>query len=151
MKKNLFAPYLAALAVLLCAALLDGCQVVDRGGFDKDTISKAQRIEITNAATGEEIRVLETEEDIDAFVEAVNVGGWQLAEEPEGGVREGAFTLYQQSSVRALIGEGEERIVELCTLFSYQDAAYLTIGTGFLDITFSIPESAAEYLHSLVQ
>lgn len=138
-------------SVLLCLFLLSGCVVIEeKVEFDPGGISKAQRIEVANAS-GEPLRTLDTAEDIDAFVEAVVVETWKLAELPSGLEREGAFTLYQQETVRP--GGREPKVHEICTLYSYKDAAYLTINTavGSISITFSIQQSAADYLHSLLQ
>lgn len=141
-------------SALLCLFLLSGCVAVSRGtkvDFDLDGISKAQRIEVSDASGGEPLRALETGEEIDAFVESVVVETWKLAELPAGLEREGAFTLFQQETVR--LGGGEPKVHEICTLYSYKDAAYLTISTavGSISITFSIQQSAADYLHSLLQ
>ena len=140
------------LTVLLCLLLLSGCMVIEeKVEFDPGGISKAQRIEVSAASGGEPLRVLETEKEIDAFVESVVVETWKLAELPAGLEREGAFTLYQQETVH--LGGGEPKVHEICTLYSYKDAAYLTINTavGSISITFSIQQSAADYLHGLLQ
>lgn len=140
-------------SVLLCLVLLPGCVAISKGtkvDFDLDGIAKAQRIEVSTAG-GERLRTLDTEEDIDAFVEAVLVETWKLTELPSGLEREGAFTLCQQETVRP--GGGEPKVYEICTLYSYKDAAYLTItaAVGSISITFSIQQSAADYLHGLLQ
>ena len=139
-------------AVLLCLFLLSGCVIVKENlSFDPGGISKAQRIEVAGASDGQLLGTLDTEEDIDAFVESVFIETWKRSELPAGLEREGAFTLYQQGAVRP--GGGEPKGHKICTLYSYKDAAYLTITTavGAIDITFSIQQSAADYLHSLLQ
>ena len=141
---------------LICILLLAGCKSVSIGkDFDFSPgkeISKAQRIVVADAA-GTEMGVLETEEEIDAFVEAVNVEGWGLAELPEGLTRAGSFTLWQEETVTALFGQKEAEAKAICTFLIYQGGDYLTIETGFasISITFSIPGDAAGYLRSLVQ
>jgi len=141
---------LLPLGIAICLLLLAGCRiVVDKDDFDPSGVSKAQRIEVAQAGAGDALRVLETEEEIDAFVESVMVEDWRLAELPDGLEREGAFTLYQQGTARP--GGGEAKNHKLCVLYSCKDAPYLTVSTGFVDISFSIPESAAAYLHDLLQ
>ena len=80
-------------AVLLCLALLSGCKLLTRANidFDADSISKAQKIVIRNA-DGEEKGVLTGEEEVEAFVDAINLGGWRLQELPEGLAEAGGFT-----------------------------------------------------------
>lgn len=138
-------------AALLALALLAGCKMVARAGidFDADSLSKAQRIVIQDAA-GNEKAVLEDGEDIDAFVDAVNVanaGRWKFATLPEGLAGAGSFTLWQEETVTALFGEGEAN--ELCTFRIYEEGDYLTVETGVMDFTFAIPRRSADYLRGL--
>lgn len=140
-------------AALLFLAMLAGCKTLDRvdAAFDADSLSKAQKIVVTDAA-GNEKAVLTENADIDAFVDAVNVanvGRWKFQELPEGLTEAGSFTLYQAETLTALIGEKEAKVNEICTFRIYEDGDYLTIETGLMDFSFSIPESAAAYLRSL--
>lgn len=145
MKKRILLP----LAVLLCLALLAGCKIMVPGThFDTDSISKAQKIVVTDAA-GNEKAVLTEQADIDAFVNAVNVGGWKFAELPEDLTEAGSFTLWQVETITALIGEKEAKVNELCTFRIYQDGDYLTIKTELIDISFAISREAADYLRGL--
>lgn len=77
-------------AVLLCLFLLSGCVIVKENlSFDPGGISKAQRIEVAGASDGQLLGTLDTEEDIDAFVESVFIETWKLSELPAGLEREG--------------------------------------------------------------
>lgn len=146
MKKRILVP----LAALLCLAMLGGCKYLSRTNidFDADSISKAQQIVVEDAA-GNEKAVLEGEEEIDAFISAVNVEGWRFAEVPEGLKTAGSFTLWQRETVTAFIGSTETETNEICTLRIYEDGDYLTIETGLIDVPFAIPQSTADYLRSL--
>lgn len=141
-------------AALLILAMLSGCRFLTRTNvdFDADSISKAQRIVVADAA-GKEKAVLTGKADIDAFVEAMEVEGWHIAELPQGLTEAGRFTLWQQETVTALIGESEAKENEICTFRCYQEGDYLTIDTGVMDISFAfaIPQGAADYLRALVQ
>lgn len=147
MKKRILLP----IAALLCLALLAGCRTMVPGEhFDAGhDLSKAQKIVVQDAA-GNEKTVLSEEADIEAFVDAVNVSGWKLAELPEGLTEAGSFTLWQRETITALVGEGEVKENEICTFRIYADGDYLTIETGLVDIPFSIPEGTADYLRELV-
>ncbi len=138
--------------ILLCLLFLAGCKIMAPGSdFDKDSLSKAQKIVVTDAA-GNEKAVLTEKEDIDAFVDALNVantGRWKFQKLPEGLTEAGGFTLYQEETVTALIGEKEAKVNEICTFRIYEDGDYLTIETGVMDFTFSVPGESAEYLRSL--
>ena len=147
MKKRI----LVSLAALACLAMLGGCKFLSRTNidFDADSISKAQQIVVQDAA-GNEKSVLKGEEEIDAFISAVNVEGWRFAEVPEGLKEAGSFTLWQQETVTAFIGSTETEMKEICTLRIYEDGDYLTIETGLIDVPFAIPRETADYLRSLL-
>lgn len=137
-----------ALFALLCALLLSGCQTAL---LPRDAAARAQRVEIADAAAGESLDVLESERSLEAFVEALKLEDWQMAELPEGAELEGLFTLYQEDFFAALFRGEPAELQEICTLCSYREVPYLTIQTGLGDISFFIPESAAAYLHSLMR
>ena len=68
-----------ALFALLCALLLSGCQTAL---LPRDAAARAQRVEIADAAAGESLDVLESERSLEAFVEALKLEDWQMAELP---------------------------------------------------------------------
>ena len=140
--------------ILLCLLFLAGCKTLDRmdATFDADALSKAQKIVVYDAA-GNEKAVLTEKEDIDAFVEALNVantGRWKFQELPEGLTEAGGFTLYQVETLTALVGQKEAKINEICTFRIYENGDYLTIETGVMDFSFSVPHETADYLRDLV-
>ena len=142
--------FLIAGAALLFLAMLAGCKIIEKTeyAFDADTLSKAQKIVVTDVA-GNEKAVLTEKEDIDAFVDAVNAGGWKFSELPEGLTQAGGFTLWQVETITALFGGREAKTNEICTFRIYEDGDYLTIETVLMDFSFSIPHETAEYLRSL--
>ena len=103
-------------------------------------------------AAGREKAVLTGEADLDRFVEVMDVEGWRLAELPEDLTQAGSFTLWQEETAKLFQGEKEAEMWEICTFQCYEDGDYLTVDTGLanLNITFAIPQSAAEYLQSLL-
>ena len=136
-----------SLAALLYLLALAGCRTAS-GGFDGEELSKTQRIVIADAG-GAERGALTEEADIDRLVEAVNVDNWRIAEKPEGLTPSGTLTLWQEETITALLGEKTAETREICTLQCYEDGDYLTIVTGVVDLTFSIPQETAAYLRSL--
>ena len=140
--------------ILLCLLFLAGCKTLNRmdAAFDADTLSKAQKIVVSDAA-GNEKAVLTEKEDIDAFVDALNVantGRWKFQELPEGLTEAGGFTLYQVETLTALAGQKEAKVNEICTFRIYENGDYLTIETGVMDFSFSVPRETADYLRGLV-
>lgn len=140
------------IAALLCLLSLAGCKAGISSKLDADEFPKAQRIAAIDAS-GAERAVLETEADIDAFVEAVNIEDWHMEELPEGLQKGGAFILYQTETITAFMGDREAEIQEICTFQCYQDAPYLTVDVGIVDLSihFSIPQETADYLQGILE
>ena len=134
------------LTALLCLLAMAGCRVTT--DFNAEEFSKARKIVVTDGG-GTERAVLTEETDIEAFVEAVDVSRWRMAEKPADLTPSGSFTLWQEETITALLGEKTAETREICTLQCYEDGDYLTIVTGVVDITFSIPQETAAYLRSL--
>ena len=136
--------------ILLCLLFLAGCKMVTQTNidFDVNSFTKAQKIVVHDTA-GNEKAVLTEKADIDAFVDAVKVGGWKLAELPEGLTEAGSFTLWQIETLTAFVGEKEAKINEICTFRIYEDGDYLTIEAMLVDVPFAISHEAAEYLRDL--
>lgn len=137
----------AALASLI---LLAGCRVLTKTNvmFDQDGLAKAQKIVVYDAA-GNEKDVLTEKADIDAFVDGMSVDGWEFSELPEALTDAGAFTLWQEETVAAIWGEREAKVNEICTFRIYQEGDYLTVETGWVDITFAVSRETADYLREL--
>lgn len=138
-------------AILLCLLFLSGCRAANIAQFDRDDFSKAQKI-VVHDASGREKAVLTGEADIDGFVEAMDVEGWHLAELPGGLTPAGSFTLWQEETARAFQEEKDGEFWEICTFQCYENSDILTIDTGLADIsiTFTIPQSASDYLRGLL-
>ena len=136
-----------SMTALLCLLALAGCRTAS---FDGEELAKTQRIVIADTDGGGTERAVLTEEtDIEAFVEAVDVSRWRMAEKPADLTPSGSFTLWQEETITALLGEKTAETREICTLQCYEDGDYLTIVTGVVDLTFSIPQETAAYLRSL--
>ena len=136
-----------SLTALLCLLAMAGCRVTT--DFNAEEFSKAQKIVVTDGG-GTERAVLTEETDIEAFVEAVDVSRWRMAEKPADLTPSGSFTLWQEETITALLGEKTAETREICTLQCYEGGDYLTLDLGFFGaaITFSIPPEAADYLSS---
>jgi len=151
MKKRLILSW----TLLLCVVALAGCRITTYSAplFKADEIAKAQEIRVTDSATGDAITSLTEKEELEDFIEAMDVERWRIADLPADLTRETAFTLYQAETVTVLFGDNTHEVNEICTFHSYRDAAYITIEIPLVqfDINFSIPGKAADYLHSFVR
>lgn len=145
MKKRVFTVFTA----LLCLLALAGCKTEVEDGFDIEDIAKSQKITVADAS-GKEKAVLETASEIEAFLDAVNMEGWQFAELPKGMEKAGSFTLWQSETVNPFSGGKEAVLREICTFTIYgQD--YLSIEPDVMGMTFTlaVPEAAGTYLREL--
>lgn len=141
--------FVIVFAALACVLALAGCRTLTKSSFEMDDISKTQKI-VAADASGTEKAVLDSEAEIEAFMEAVNAEGWKFAELPEGLEAKGSFTLWQERTITAAHSEESAELAKICTFIVY-DKDYLTIDTGVLDIVFTleIPESTGTYLREL--
>ena len=142
---------LLSIAAVMCLALLAGCVKVEEKvdvKMDVGSFSKAQKIAVYDAA-GNEKAVLTEKADIDAFVDGMCVDGWKFSELPEGLTDAGHFTLWQEETVTALLGEREAKLNEICTFRFYQEEDYLVVETGWIDITFAVSQETADYLRGV--
>ena len=71
----------------------------------------------------------------------------------EGLQKGGAFILYQTETITAFMGDREAEIQEICTFQCYQDAPYLTVDVGIVDLSihFSIPQETVDYLQGILE
>lgn len=138
-------------AVLLCLLFLAGCMAVNPSKFDSSDFDKAQKIAVRDAA-GREKTVLTEKPDIDRFVEAMDVEAWRIAELPNGLTQAGSFTLWQEETATAFMEDDDMDFWEICTFRFYENGDYLAIDTGLADIeiTFTIPQNASDYLRGLL-
>ena len=149
------------LAFAVCTRLLSGCLAVQYksdSGFDiragTDDLKKTQKIEITDAATGKVLSAFHGEEEIKAFLGKLDEDRWRikdLADLPEGVERECAIAMYQTETIKAGMKPEDAETVRLCTMYTYRGNNCITMEFPFASFTFTLEDSAAEYLHSFIQ
>ena len=149
------------LLLLSCAGLLSGCLAVhynSDSGFDiqagTDDLKKTQRIEISDAATGEVLSVFNGEEEIKEFLGKLDEDRWRikdLAEMPPETERECAVAMIQTETVKAGMDPADAKLVQVCTMYTYHNSNCLTMEFPFASFTFVLADSTAEYLHSFAK
>ena len=149
------------LALLCCAGLLGGCVAVEYkpdSGFDvragTDDLKKTQQIKITDAATGKVLAVFDGEREIEQFLGQLDEDSWKikdLAETPPEAERECAIIMMQTETVKAGMDPADAKLTQLCTMYTYSGSNCLTMECPFASFTFTLGETAAEYLHSFAE
>lgn len=144
-------------AAVLCATLLGGCRVIytPESGLDvrtaSDNLSKAQRIVISDAETGKELAVFNGGDEVGAFLDSLGGDRWKMADLPEDAERECVISMYQTETIKAGMKPEDAQTFQVCTLYTYRGSSHLTMDFPFMSATFTISDSAAEYLHSFAQ
>lgn len=132
------------LFALFACLLLCACQSQTA---DTDQITKAQAITILSA-DGQTLGQVTSQEDLDAFFLALDLDRWTLASLPQEAACLGTFVFSQTPTV--LFGQTQaEDTRDIATLTAY-DAPYITLTLAGLDLTFAIPQKAADALAGYV-
>lgn len=149
------------LALACCAGLFGGCVAVEYkpdGGFDvragTDDLKKTQQIKITDAATGEVLASFDSDQEIEHFMAKLDEDSWKikdLADMPPEAERECAIVMTQAETVKAGMDPADAKMAQLCTMYTYRGSNCLTMEFPFASFTFTLGDSAAEYLHSFAK
>lgn len=146
------------LALACCGGLLSGCitiQYKSDNGFDvragTDNLKKTQQVRITDAATGKVLAVFDGKQDIEHFLAKLDEDKWKikdLKDTPPETERECVIVMMQTETVKAGMDPADAEMMQLCTMYTYRGSNCLTMEFPFASFTFTLGDSAAEYLHS---
>lgn len=149
-------PKIAFSALIFCLTLLSGCQFVTKetAGELAEDFSKTEEITISDSATGETLAVLNGSDEIDAFCEALDNGGWHILDFediPPESERECVITMRQTETVKAGMDPKDAEMIQLCTLYTYRGSDCLVMEFPFASFPFTLTGPAAAYLHSFAK
>lgn len=153
MKKQLIVIF----TLLLCTVFLSGCQVTYRSdtGLDVrselDGLTRTRQIVISDAATDAKLAQFNSKDEIEQFLENLDGDSWRIAELPEDAEKECAVTLYQTETIRAGMEPEDAQMVRVCTMYTCHGSNCLTMEFPVASFTFTVSDSAAEYLHRFAQ
>lgn len=149
------------LALISCAGLLSGCLTVQYkadSGFDiragTDGLRKTQRIEISDAAAGTVLAEFTNEKEIEQFLGNLDEDRWHikdLTEMPAETERECVIAMIQTETVKAGMDPADAEMAQVCTMYTYRGSNCLTMEFPFASFSFTLGDSASEYLHSFAQ
>lgn len=125
-----------------------GCSKEAKGLEEDIQLEAAERIDITGADDLENVwKVVDSQEEINRFVDALQVEQWELTEFPDEAVVEHMYELFQTGTVK--LGESQQANNELAkvgTIISYEDIPYLELQIKNLTLHFKVPKEVATFL-----
>ncbi len=136
------------LIFLSVVALCIGCSKEAAGMEENIQLEATERIDITLADNLDEVwEVVDSSEDINRFVEALQVDQWKLTELPNEAVVEHMYEMVQADTIK--FGESQqdnENVREVGTIITYEDIPYLELQMQNLTLHFKIPKEVATFL-----
>jgi|SRR5690625_799887 len=136
------------LIVLSVVTLCIGCSKKAEGMEEDIQLEATERIDITLADNLDEVwKVVDSSEEINRFVDALQVDQWELTELPNEAVVEHMYEMFQADTIK--LGESQqdnEDVTEVGTIISYEDIPYLELQMKNLTLHFKIPKEVATFL-----
>ena len=150
MKKILFAVGAVVLAaVILGAGLMLGTrrEIDDIADYGED-IKKTQKITVKDAESLEEIADITGAEEIQDFVEHLDISEWKLKNIPESAKPDREYNFSQQKTVKLGETEKDDNLYPVCSIITYKDMLYMTLSAGGVTMDFEVPQSVCDYLET---
>lgn len=140
------------LVLVMASALFCGCGKEESSDVSEyyNEVSKAQEIAVVSADTSSVIQTISGKEEIEAFMAALDMEGWELGKLPKGAEEIGSFGLSQEETVKFGQTETDGELYDVCKISVY-DASYAKFETAGLDMVFEISEDAADYLQGFFE
>lgn len=135
-------------ALLLCALLLCACQGAgnqedQQAASYQEAMAKAQAIQIQDAA-GQTVDTLSQTEEIETFLEELDLGHWTYQEAAPQTQPLGTFVFIEESTIK--LGQTEpDGWIETCRLTLYPEDT-ITLEILGLSLPFTLEEAAWETL-----
>ncbi len=149
MKKILLAAgviVLAAAVVLGVGLMLGTRQEIDNIASYTENMKKTQKITVKDAESLEEIADITGSEEIQDFVEHLDIAEWKLKDMPENAEPSREYSFSQQKTVTLGETEKDDKIYPVCSIITYKDMLYMTFSAGGMTMDFEIPKSVYDYL-----
>lgn len=140
--------------VVLCIILLCGCR--SNGGEDAHSnyyaeVSKAQEIRIHSVDASDIVKTLNTKEELEYFINALDMEHWELKSLPENAEISGIFSMFQEETLKFGQTKTDGELHKVCEIDSYIDQPYVTMELSGITMTFKVPDDVEEYLNSYVK
>lgn len=137
------------LLLLTAAMLLGGCHA----GRDNETaseyfgeLSKAQEIAVIPADASAAAQVLTEGEEISDFIFVLDMEQWEWKPLPKEAEFVGIFRFSQEETIQLGERAADGELHPVCEVLSYADIPYVTLKIAGTEMTFQVPDEAAEAL-----
>src|SRR5690625_1330171 len=139
---NLFRLFVVCVLLML----LIGCskQSEDvKQGFSFEEASQIEMFSVDDADTV--LHIVEKQEDVNAFVDALLIEKWELATLPEEVKPEHMYKLLETRTTT--FGKAKkDTLIEVGTIISFQESPYIELNIKDFTLHFKIPQKAANFL-----
>jgi len=142
---------IAFLLIISTSLLLIGCGT----GQQNDSISVGDSFEDTQmievvASDGSDLITISGDNEIKAFIEALEIDEWDSEEIPSEVNRSKTFKMYQKDTVKLGESKGKnDELSEIATMTTYEDVPNVKFNVKNFSFDVKVPEDVAEYLHSI--
>lgn len=120
---------------MLC--LFTGCQGRDTEFKYNEDLDKAQKIEIIDASSNQVKSAITKKEDIEKFVNDLNIDSWSIKVDlPEGLKEKEIYRYYMEPTTKAGEEDMHNALEKVLDLITYEDDNYITIKIEDINISF---------------
>lgn len=140
--------------VAICMILLCGCR--SNGGEDTNSdyyaeFSKAQEIRINSVDASDIVKTLNTKEELNHFINALDMEHWELKSLPQNAEKSGIFSMFQEETLKFGQTKTDGELHRVCEIYSYKDQPYVTLKISGMKMTFEVSDDVEDYLNSYFQ
>ena len=113
-----------------------------------EQISQTQEIRITDASGKKTLETLRSKEQIENFINHLEITSWKMEAVPENAEKSGIFTLSQEMTRKSEQGEESLPLSDICNIYSYRNVPYVSFQVLGVTMEFHVSEKTQEYLNS---
>lgn len=120
---------------------LVGCNATNE---DESLSETGQKIEVVT--NGETEKVMTSDQEIEDFVESLNMEEWELGQLPEHATESKRYELYNLDTITLVDITPNDEPSMNGIILTYEDIPYVTISIDNLDIDFKVPDEVVDRL-----
>lgn len=127
---------------------LSGCQANNEKEISNygNDIAKAQEIAVVSPETSEVIETIDSKENIEDFILALDLDNWTLKKLPKEATEIGSFVLSQEETIKVGQTNTDGTLYDIAEITLY-DNSYLKFEISGINMTFGVSKDTANYLN----
>lgn len=128
--------------------LLSGCHANNENEISDygNDIAKAQEIAVVSPETSEVIETIDSKENIEDFVLALDLDNWTLKKLPKEATEIGSFVLSQEETIKRGQTNTDGTLYDIAAITLY-DNSYIRFEISGINMTFVVSKDTANYLN----